>query len=82
MNSKTQARLTAGTASRLPTEAVRVPHTRIGMLLMDMPGARESKRRTRKLAAPTVVEIPRKIGLRGKNECWARGYRYSRNRGG
>jgi hypothetical protein len=53
-----KARLTAGTASRLPTEAVSVPHTRIGTRLIDMPGARVRNSVTTKLMEPTVVEIP------------------------
>ena len=53
-----KARLTAGTANRLPTEAVSVPQTRIGTRLIDMPGARVRIRVTTKLIEPTVVDRP------------------------
>ena len=56
-----QARLTAGTASRLAAEAVKVPQTMIGSRLTDMPGARQRSSVTMKLAEPTTVEMPRKI---------------------
>ena len=39
IHSRKKARLTAGTASRLATEAVSVPQIRIGTRLTDMPGA-------------------------------------------
>ncbi|OIQ68353.1 hypothetical protein GALL_500550 [mine drainage metagenome] len=61
IHSMRKARLTAGTASRLPTEAVSVPHTRIGTRLMDMPGARVRNNVTMKLIEPTVVETPSSI---------------------
>ena len=54
----TNARLTAGTTSRLATEAVTVPHTRMGTRLIDMPGARMRSSVTTKLMEPTVVETP------------------------
>ena len=54
-----KARLTAGTTTRFAALAVSVPQTRIGNRLMDMPGARVRSAVTMKLAAPTVVEIPR-----------------------
>ena len=53
-----KARLTAGTANRLPTDAVSVPQTRIGSRLIDMPGARVRISVTMKLTEPTVVEMP------------------------
>ena len=53
------ARLTAGTTTRFATLAVSVPHTSMGMRLIDMPGARVLNAVTTKLAAPTVVEMPR-----------------------
>ena len=52
-------------ANRLATEAVSVPQTRIGMRLIDMPGARVRISETMKLIAPTVVEMPRKIRPEG-----------------
>ncbi len=45
----------------LATDAVSVPQIRIGTRLIDMPGARVRRNVTMKLAAPTVVEMPRKI---------------------
>jgi hypothetical protein len=45
----------------LPTDTVVVPQITIGRRLIDMPGARVRMTVTTKLAAPTVVEIPRKI---------------------
>ena len=56
-----QARLTAGTASRLAADAVNVPHTRMGSRLTDMPGARQRSSVTTKFAEPTTVEMPRNI---------------------
>ena len=53
-----KARLTAGTAKMLPTDAVNVPQTRIGTRLIDMPGARVRSSVTMKLIEPTVVEMP------------------------
>jgi hypothetical protein len=55
-----KARLTAGTTIRFAALAVRVPQIRMGMRLIDIPGARIRIAVTMKLAAPTVVEIPRK----------------------
>ena len=55
------ARLTDGTAKRLPTEIVVVLQARIGTRLSDMPGARIRMKVTTKFADPTVVETPRKI---------------------
>ena len=63
----------AGTASRLPAEAVSVPQTMIGTRLIDMPGARMRKIVTMKLTAPTVVEMPEEDHARARrNPCWAR----------
>ena len=59
-----QARLSAGTASRFAADAVKVPQTRMGNRLTDMPGALHRKSVTMKLAEPTTVEIPRKINPR------------------
>ena len=53
-----KARLTAGTAKMLPTDAVSVPQTRIGTRLIDMPGARIRISVTMKLIEPTVVDMP------------------------
>ena len=58
IQSSRKARLPAGTANRLPTDAVRVPQTRIGTRLIDMPGARVRMSVTTKLIEPTVVETP------------------------
>ena len=55
------AKLTDGTANRLPTEIVSVPHTSTGMRSIDMPAARMRSSVTTKLAAPTVVDTPSKI---------------------
>ena len=38
--------------------AVSVPQTRIGTRSIDMPGARNRRKVTTKLIAPTVVEMP------------------------
>ena len=45
----------------MPTETVVVPQTMIGSRLIDMPGARLRITVTTKFAAPTVVEMPKKI---------------------
>ncbi len=45
----------------MPADTVLVPQTRIGSRLMDIPGARIRSTVTTKFAAPTVVEMPRKI---------------------
>ena len=60
-HSMKNARLTEGTARRLPTETVVVPQARIGTRLIDMPGARMRMKVTTKFAEPTVVETPKKI---------------------
>ena len=44
-----------------PTDAVSVPQTRIGIRLIDMPGARVRNSVTTKLIEPTVVEMPSNI---------------------
>ena len=56
-----KARLTAGIAKIFAAEAVTVPQTRIGMRLIDMPGARSRRNVTTKLIDPTVVEMPSRI---------------------
>ena len=45
-------------------DVVVVPHMKIGMRLMDMPGARSLNTVTRKLIAPAVVEIVRNTSAR------------------
>ncbi|MGF6731678.1 hypothetical protein OKW50_003823 [Paraburkholderia youngii] len=52
------ARLTEGTANRLPPDAVSVPHTSTGTRSSDMPGARILSSVTTKFIEPTVVEMP------------------------
>ena len=66
IHSMKQARLSEGTANKFATDAVIVPHTRIGIRLIDIPGARVRSKVTTKLADPTTVEIPRKISPRAK----------------
>ncbi len=61
IHSRKNARLTAGTAKMLATDAVSVPQIRIGTRLIDMPGARMRRKVTTKFAAPTVVEMPSRI---------------------
>ena len=39
----------------------KVPQTRIGTRLIDMPGQRKRRKVTMKLMAPTVVEMPSRI---------------------
>ena len=53
-----KARLTDGTASKLPPDAVSVPHTSTGTRSIDMPGARMRTSVAMKLTEPTVVEMP------------------------
>ena len=50
------AALSAGSANRLATDAVRVPQTMIGSRLSDMPGARVLNSVVMKLIDPTVVD--------------------------
>ena len=59
IHSSRKASDTAGMAKMLAALAVRVPQTRIGTRLIDMPGQRIRRKVTTKLIAPTVVEMPR-----------------------
>ena len=60
-HSRKNARLTLGITTRFAALAVSVPQIMIGRRLIDIPGARQRATVTRKLAAPTLVEMPRKI---------------------
>ncbi len=51
----------AGTANRIMNPMAMYDHTRIGMRLTVIPGARILNEVTRKFTAPTVVEMPTKI---------------------
>ncbi len=53
--------MTAGTAKITMNENTSIDHTKIGMRLNVMPGARNLKMVTMKLTAPTVVEMPTKM---------------------
>ena len=60
-SSSAAATVTAGTAKITMNENTSIDHTKIGMRLSVMPGARSLKIVTMKLTAPTVVEMPTKI---------------------
>ena len=55
------AALSAGRNQSWDTDAVKVPHTMIGMRLSDIPGARVLNSVVMKLIEPTVVETASRI---------------------
>ena len=56
----THATVSDGSANSTAKEIVVVPHMKMGIRLMDIPGARSLKTVTMKLIAPAVVEMVRK----------------------
>ena len=53
--------MSAGNANTICSDIAISPHTKMGMRLRSIPGARSLRIVTMKLMAPPVVEMPRKI---------------------